>query len=146
MTRRVALRPVTPAPSTCHPRSTSNARSQRSTQRPNGHQAIGRASVQDRTHRSHSACAREAPTGRAAELTGRGTPDVRFEYRKGPESDFVDRMRPVACDWTHPGVRSILPFVLLPWVRDRTRRWQTQALRPACHCCSVELTGRVWSC
>jgi hypothetical protein len=45
-------------------------------------------------------------TGRTAELTERGTPGVQFEYRKGPESDFVDRMR--------PDVRSTLPFALLP--------------------------------
>jgi hypothetical protein len=40
--------------------------------------------------------------GHTVELIGRGTPGVRFEYRKGPESDFID--------WTRPGVRSILPF------------------------------------
>jgi hypothetical protein len=48
------------------------------------------------------------------ELTGRVTRGVRFEYRKGPKSDFVDR--------TRPGVRSILLLALLPWVHDRTRR------------------------
>jgi hypothetical protein len=52
-------------------------------------------------------------TGRTAELTECGKPGIRFEYRKGLESIFVDR--------TCPDVRSILPLVLLSWVHDRTR-------------------------
>jgi hypothetical protein len=51
-------------------------------------------------------------TGRAVELTGRGTPGVRFEYRKGPESIFVDRTRPIVTDRTHHRVRST-PRILL---------------------------------
>jgi hypothetical protein len=37
-------------------------------------------------------------TEHTAELTGHGTPSVRFEYRKGPESIFVDRTRPIVND------------------------------------------------
>jgi hypothetical protein len=58
---------------------------------PNGHlHANGQEIDQTRhLHRpdaqvTHSACARKAPTGRAAELTERVTPDVRFESSKGP--------------------------------------------------------------
>jgi hypothetical protein len=35
-------------------------------------------------HVTHNACAREALTGRAAELTGHVTPGVWFESSKGP--------------------------------------------------------------
>jgi hypothetical protein len=38
--------------------------------------------------------------GRTTELTGRGTPGVRFKYKKGPESIFIDRTRPIVTDWT----------------------------------------------
>jgi hypothetical protein len=47
-------------------------------------------------------------------MIGHGTLGVQFEYRKGLESHFVDRM--------HPSVQSILPLTLLSWVRDQTRR------------------------
>jgi hypothetical protein len=54
----------------------------------------------------------EGVTGRAKVLTGRITRGVRFEYRKGPESIFVDRMRLIVTDWTRHRVRST-PCVLL---------------------------------
>jgi hypothetical protein len=64
---------------------------QRRPRDPNGHFHANGQEI-DRTrhlHRpdaqvTHSTCAREAPTGRAAELTGRVTPGVRFESSKGP--------------------------------------------------------------
>jgi hypothetical protein len=39
-------------------------------------------------------------TRHTVELTGRGTPGVRYEYRKGPESIFVDRTRQIVTDRT----------------------------------------------
>jgi hypothetical protein len=43
---------------------------------------------------------KEGVTGRAKVLTGRVTRGVRFEYRKGPESNFIDRIRPIVTDQT----------------------------------------------
>jgi hypothetical protein len=82
------------------------------------------------------------------ELTGRVTPGVRFESSKGPESDFVDRMRPVASDQMRHRVQSNFPprCSLGCMTRradpasDQTLRSQTLALRPTR--LPVELTGR----
>jgi hypothetical protein len=104
-------------PSTCRSRSTSNARSQRLTQRPNSHRATGHAAELDRMRRSHSACTREAPTGRAIELTGRVTPGVRFESNK------------------HPGTTGC--------VRSNVTGHATASDQPLAFCCpSRRLTGR----
>jgi hypothetical protein len=77
-------------------------------------------------------------TGCTAELTRRGTPGVRFEYRKGPESIFVDRTCPIVTDRTRHRVRSPLTFCC-PSRRltrragpasDQTHRWQTLVRAP----------------
>jgi hypothetical protein len=51
-------------------------------------------------------------TGRTVDLTERSTPDIRFEYRKGPESIFIDWTRPIMTDRMRHCVRST-PRVLL---------------------------------
>jgi hypothetical protein len=60
--------------------------------------------------------------GRTVELTGHGAPDIRFEYRKGPENIFVDRTRPIVTDRTRHRVRSTPRVLLSLWTPDRTRR------------------------
>jgi hypothetical protein len=61
-------------------------------------------------------------TGRTTELTGRGTPGARFEYKKGPERIFVDR--------TRHHIRSTPHVLLSLWAPNRTRRWQTLVRAP----------------
>jgi hypothetical protein len=77
LTGRAAPRPVALRRPRVLSDSTAATRSQRSTQRSNGQ-------TQPDAQVTHSACAREAPTGRAAKLTGRVTLGVRFESSKGP--------------------------------------------------------------
>jgi hypothetical protein len=51
-----------------------------------------------------------------------GTPGVRFEYRKGPESIFVDQTLPIVTDRTRHRVRSTPHILLSLWVPDQTCR------------------------
>jgi hypothetical protein len=69
-------------------------------------------------------------TGRTAELTGRGTPDVWFEYRKVPESILVDQTRPIMTDRTRHCVRSTPHVLLSLWTSDWMHRWQTLVRAP----------------
>jgi hypothetical protein len=59
--------------------------------------------------------------GCTIELIGHGTPGIRFEYRKGPESIFVDRTRSIMTDRTRHRVRSTPHVLLSLWAPDRTR-------------------------
>jgi hypothetical protein len=95
-----------------------SATSQRSTQRPNGHRAIGRAAQPTRrANRTALAPVKHQPNA-LLELTGRITPGIRFESSKHPLT--TGRVRSIvtgrATVFDRPRVLQTL------WVPDWTRR------------------------
>jgi hypothetical protein len=73
-------------------------------------------------------------------LIGRETPGVRLEYRKGPESIFVDRTRPIVTDRMHHCIRSTPRVLLSLWAPDQTRwshEWPDEPVANPSPCASI---------